>query len=857
MMLEKINTNNRDNLFKSQRIRLHRESIVKEDNIFFFFFINSEGKTSLIKAEINKDNFQKQNKKINFNESDLNEKDTERYIKYFDGIIFIYTSKSNQILSNIIEAIHKIDKKNKKERIIAKIFFGNKTNMVNNLNRSKDKRFFYKFKDIKFLQETPNDNNKIICLALQEFINMKKLYDEYEEYIKYNKINEIDIINDYGKNKLNLMKCTNCNLVFNISINNFSNLFYLCCPKCKLEQKFNIEEFERFKNFVKCDVCKREININSRNYCYKCKKNICKDCTKSHLQREESNNNIFHPKINHFIYQSNFIDVMCSLHKRICNKFCIKCDKNICIDCEIESHMDHETTIFDESNINNLINEQKRIINLERKKSKKIKEIIEDCLNELRRYFESLVENKEKMLNIIEGMIKELESFKYDNTLIENIKNLNLQLNREILYNYKASWMKKLNDLLEHFNDPIKIKRTKLCEEENLKGPYDILKQVKIVSKNDKNEDINENITDICSLSDYNSENYFAVSYDSGVLKIYKDDFNNRVPIKIIDKEFEEKEGINSLYKSGRKSLILVGYSKIKKILFSEDFKKYNVINEFEMPNQLFKTVIELDCFDILIATNNLNQLLCINSKTGNLISDVTKSIDEKEILYIDKISENKIILMLNEFSLMKNIRVAQGSIIEEDLKLDINGSLLMSNNEIYNPNKSKNIFWRLLGFDIGNNNIDIIKNHTFNKNISYLGKLNDTYILLFNNETKQNKLVIFDINSYSNIIEISFNYVQKPVVSFAMNKRTTSLDILILLEEGNIIQYTLNLMIGEIYPKARVKINNINSLNNNLFTLNGENNNENKHNIVKIINLRKTNFMLITEESSIFNLKN
>ena len=31
----------------------------------------------------------------------------------------------------------------------------------------------------------------------------------------------------------------------------------------------------------------------------------------------------------------------------------------------------------------------------------------------------------------------------------------------------------------------------------------------------------------------------------------------------------------------------------------------------------------------------------------------------------------NKIILMLNEFSLMKNIRVAQGSIIEEDLKLN------------------------------------------------------------------------------------------------------------------------------------------------------------------------------------------
>ena len=223
-MLEKIN--NRENLFKSQRIKFHRENIIKEDNIFLFFFMDSEGKTSLIK--VNKDNFQKQNKKISFEENDLNEKDKERYIKLIDGIIFIYTSKNSQILSNIIEGIHKIDKKNKKEKIIAKIFFGDKTNIVNNLNRNKDKKFFYKFKNIKFLQETPNDNNKNICLALQEFFNMKKLYDEYEEYIKYNKINEIDIINDYSKSKLNLAKCTNCNQVFSISINNFSNLFYLC-----------------------------------------------------------------------------------------------------------------------------------------------------------------------------------------------------------------------------------------------------------------------------------------------------------------------------------------------------------------------------------------------------------------------------------------------------------------------------------------------------------------------------------------------------------------------------------------------------------------------------------------------------
>ena len=857
-MLEKRNPT--QETFKPQKQIFHRENTVKENNTYLFFLINNEGKTSLIKAKINKENFKKQNKKIDFEEYNLNEKEAERYIKLIDGIIFIYTIQKNQNFPNIIDYIHKIGKKNKKEKLLPKIFFGDKTNMINSLNRAKEKRFFYKFKNIKFINETHKDNNKSITIALKEFIKMKNIYDKYEDYIKDNKINEKDIINDFSKSKINLTKCTYCNRVFKISINNFSNLFYLCCPKCKLEKKLNIEEFEKFKNFVKCNICKKEININASNYCFKCKKNICKECTKIHLQNEENNNKIIHPKINHIIYQTNFIDIMCEHHKRICNNYCRDCEENICIDCEIESHIGHEAKIFDESEINELMKERKKILDKKKREYKKLKELIEDCLNELKKVFESLLESKEKMLALIDGMINELEKFKYDNTLIENIKNLNLELNKNILYNYKASWMKKLNDIFEHFNEPILIKKTKLCEEENLKGPYDILKQVKISQKIDENLDNNENITDICPLSDYNSENYFAVSYDSGALKIYKDNFDIRGPVKIFDNIFDKKERINYLYKSGKKSLILVGYSKIKKLLFSEDFKNYNVINEIEMENKLFKTVLELNCFDILIATNNLNQLLCINSKNGNLISDITKDIDEKEIHYIDKISETKIILMLNELNSMKNMRIEQGSIVEEDLKDNniINENSLKANNKIYEANKSKNNFWRILDFGLGKNKIEIIKSYTFEKKIDYLGRLNDSYILLFNNnDMANNLLVIFDINSYSNIIEISFNYPQRPLVSFPMNKRKTLLDIIILLEEGNIIQYSLNLLIGKIYPKARVKINAMNELNNDLYNLNGDNINENKNNIVKIINLRKTNFLLITEDNSIYNLKN
>ena len=838
------------NMIDIQNKKNNKDPFLKEDNtinnINKFFLINEVNSINLIEANIiihsgqNESNYHI----INFEEKILKkEKDINHLI---NGIIFISSALKKQNLDEIIEYIYQIDKKIiKKGKIVPKIIFGNKQNIINSLKRGIG--HFNKLKNIKFLKETPDDHNEIINIALEELIKMKNIYNNYEDLIKQNEINEDDIIKNISENEFNLIRCKKCNQVFNISFNNYSNLFYLNCPICQIKKKdYSIEEFEKFINFEKCNTCEIENNINSCTYCSKCKKFFCKECIKNHSKKEKENDK----------YKINDIMCMCIIHNRICNIFCNNCKKNICIECEIESHMEHETIIFDELKIDEIINNQKEILNKERENIEIIKGYIEDFLQNLRKKFDNLIKTREKMLNIVEKMIKNCEIFRYDITLLDNIKNLNFRLNKNINSNDFDSWMKKLKNIFELFNEPIKIETIKVFKEENLEGPYDILKQ--IVLKSNENPDNIENITDICPLFSYNSKNYFAVSYDSGVLKIYNDDFKNRVPKKIIEKLFEKREGIISLYKSGKKALILVGYSKIKKIIFSEDLENYKVLYQIQMENQLFKNIIELDCFNILIANNNLNQLLCINYINGNEVSDITTNIDDKEIVYIEKISETKIILKLNEFNPFKNIEIYRNTIIiEKEAKDDVvNGIKLKSNNEIYIPNKSKHIFWEIIDFDIRSNNIEITKNYPFEKNISYLGKLKDFEILLFNYDN--NKLSIFDINNYYYTYEFFFNYIQKPLVSFPLEKSWDSLNILILLEEGNIIQYTLDLVNKEIYQNGRIEINNKNIKKNNYFDLNGDNNNnENKNNIVKIIDLHKNNYLIINEDYSFFNLIN
>ena len=113
------------------------------------------------------------------------------------------------------------------------------------------------------------------------------------------------------------------------------------------------------------------------------------------------------------------------------------------------------------------------------------------------------------------------------------------------------------------------------------------------------------------------------------------------------------------------------------------------------MNEEVFKMVFEMNLFNALITTNNLNQLIFYDLKTGNQISNVTKFIEsgeEKEITFIDKISENKIIIQLNNIYDLSEINMEKESLVsnfgetDNDNNNDINKnniktSLLNNNN--------------------------------------------------------------------------------------------------------------------------------------------------------------------------------
>jgi hypothetical protein len=678
---------------------------------------------------------------------------------------------------------------------------------------------------------------------------MKKINDNHTKFMKVNEIDEKQIINNFSKSKINLMKCLKCNLIYNISISEFSNSIIFQCSNCKSEEKFEILNFE--KSF-RCNECKKKIKeSNLINYCFQCKKNICIDCIKAHSKKSNSKCNI---------YSNNLIDLFCNIHNKINYKYCSDCKTNICIDCELESHLFHKKKIFEEKKIIDLINAQKKNLRNEKFYYDKIKIYIKDCIESLNQYFEKLILYKEREMEIKEEMIKEFELFRYDNILFENIKKLKFGSFGTVFYNYKTSFDIKLNTIFEFLKEPLKIKKKKLCKEENLKGPFDNLEQLgrnQSLNLTESEKDIEE-VTDIVSLHSYLDKNYFAVSFDNGKLKIYSDNFENKRPIKVI-KEFDPDEGIHSMNKSYGNFLILIGNTKIKKLYLSEDLKHYKVVNEISATDQIFKMAFEINLIDSLIAVNISNDFLFYNFKDGNQLRGITKSIQEKrkkekekEITYIEKISDNYIITKISNQS---DKLILNNSFSENDLSLNKDKYSAV----IYKPKEAITLL-KIYEFDIKEEKIEIKNQHLFETDISYLGKISDLCLLLFNK--KLNVVIIYDLMTYNNILELSFDSFQKPLFSFPLSRRTDLLDLLIICEGEYICQYTLNLKVGILYILSSIKIKESNNKKISLldsYMINKIEKEENKiseKKIKKIVNFSKNNFIILTQDDLIYNLK-
>ena len=387
---------------------------------------------------------------------------------------------------------------------------------------------------------------------------------------------------------------------------------------------------------------------------------------------------------------------------------------------------------------------------------------------------------------------------------------------------------------------------------ENIKGPFDILQQYEGTS--DKNKNNYEKITDICSLHKYKDKNHFAVSYNNGLLKIYNDDFINRFPINII-KVFKENKEIIFMHKISENFLLLVGIYKVKQIYLSENLLDYKIINKIKIKDQIFKMAIDIFSLNTLIVINNFNQVILYDCTKENILSDFLKDSEfeeEKEITFIDKISENQIIfhfissnnlIELNyetkEFSLLQNENTTINSI-----DLNENSSLIFNNHYNIKINKADN-YWKIFEFEMKENNVQIKKSHIFKYDLNYLGKINNQSILLFNRNLK--KIILFDLASYSKILEIPFKKFNNPLLCYNLNE-IDSLDLLFINEEGCLAQYLLNKNLEILYEIEKINIIN--------KKMKSESKKEDECNIIKMINLSNKTFLFLNKEYYLYELK-
>ena len=785
-------------------------------------------------------------KKVKIDLSFLNEKE----IKLIDGILFINNIQKKEVLNKDIDFILNIEKKIKKiniDKFCPIIMKGNKNKIINYLTiNNYKKEDISKNMNIQNMEDSSKKNIEFLD-SIKDLIKMIEINFKYQNFLIYNKITENQYAKTLCDTSLYLLKCAKCNEIPEITIDRYSYSIYLFCNKCNTEKKYAFNEYEKIKNkILMCFDCKKEINKkNSVNFCLKCKNHICKDCSKKHIQKEHKS--IGNESIEKYLYPNNLINFICDIHEKIYFSYCIDCHKNICPNCEMEYHKDHITKTFNNAQqIQGFIKIQNQNLIFEKERYEKMKELIDDCLNSLKKYFKKLLFYKKKEMDIKEEMIKELEIFKYNNTLLENIKNLEFEQN-DLYYDFEAPWNKKLNYIFEYFKQPIKIKDFNLCQKESLKGPYNNLQEVNI----NKNK-IVEKITDLCFLNNYFNKNYFAVSFNNGLLKVYHDNFEDRIP-KLVIKEFESGEGINYLHKTLGNSLLVVGNSKIVKLFFSEDFKEYKIIDEIEFKEQLFKMAIEINSMNALITINNLNKIKCYDFKNGNELLDVKDDISFKEILNIERLSDSKIILEYSNKNLFDDIGLdlRRNSIIDDYIYID--NSFNIENNSIeLNKYKNEDIEYKIIEFEMIDNKIKIKKNLPFSKEILYLGKINDELILLYN--TIDIKIIIYNIISYSMFYKFIFDSSLKPIISFPLN-RTNFKDLLILCENEYLLQCAINSKNDTIYIINKIKIHHKNPMINN--TANDKINEINKNKIIKMIKFNKRNFLFLTQDNSIYNLQN
>ena len=434
-------------------------------------------------------------------------------------------------------------------------------------------------------------------------------------------------------------------------------------------------------------------------------------------------------------------DSCCIEHNKIYKYYCSNCNKNICSICN-EKHLEHNLINLSDIEINekDLLN-IKQLFEKEITNLKKINDYFLALIEKIKKEFADIYELKMKEIEIKQKIIENYEIIKYNYNSIKNVQNIINQNKNNFSFDYDCNDNNK-NDALKEIN-----------------SIFNLLKNNNKIFHKNEIELKNNDILNISSMIKLNT-NDIAISSFDGNLSIY----NNQTYELLLNKKiFEENEGINCMIQLKNGDIIL-GRKKLKIINLNLENKKCEIINEINLKDGLFDSIIEMgNKFLITYDTNNelklwKNYKFIYKFKTNisNLFkiddnSFITSSIIENKIS-IYKINFNKSIPELIKFSLNKEMHIKEG----KNSLIKIDNSCFIIIYEKDNQSNSED------NFEESKNNeedkeqgICLIEINPRKKYFKILDKIQNLY-----NNKNYNNLVIY-LNDQFMVLEDYSKYVE------------------------------------------------------------------------------------------------
>ena len=601
-----------------------------------------------------------------------------------------------------------------------------------------------------------DQNKNLSDINLDLDFNMDKYKSEIDSPI------EKDLENFKKIKKIEKIVCPQCGEMPSLKIDTKNYIITSYCPnkhsiKDKLVNyiKNSNNKLNELSEPITCSSCEKtnvqlKIDIKDMYQC-NCKKVFCEECKENH--EEEENNEITHNLIK---YSEIDFQCQCSGEFSDYNSYCVNCNKNLCLNCQIEhqsEYQHHEIILFSDEIEKFLTKEE--IKNKKDELAKQENSInnflknIDDWKKLLDAKIEHLKENLKLLRDVNKYLLEGFDISFINQQIIECIKRLNFSYNI-LIDQFNNNNINNINDtnniIINDEKEKINFENIKF--EDRYKFLFSLFEYQKKLSftieeqsnnnKNNKNiqhlniiknktqieTKIESKITSICQFDEG-----IAVGDDKGFVHLFK--LNNKL-VKILTISDDSGKEINYLYYLKNKYFIYSNENEIKiiKINKTKDRIQNNIIKSFKYNsenennnnniNEKYYQIIELiNCNIIYI---NEDKLMRIEPLLNNNFNQ--QKIYEKEnvkIISINEINENifciysennEIIIMdSNDFSKKsENIKINIQNDIFKKIETINNGLLAgLGNTKIYIISfyKKNNNIIKIIDTQI--NNIDMI----------------------------------------------------------------------------------------------------------------------------------------------------